>query len=295
MKKSRFTLIELLVVIAIIAILAAMLLPALQQARMRAHASSCVSNLKNLGVIASTYTDDNRGFWPAQSTTVSGNATERTHMLGDFTWPICLIKGKYIPDWRTDKKSKWPNQPAYRCPSIPFVFMKSGSSEIWAAQVYSSPGMAGNGIEDNDRANATDANPYWPGIWMNAGSLNDLRSEKTGSDNFNKVVHGGSMPSRRIWLADAGYYDNTYVPEIHSRCTFQAFKTSTASGGRIYPVHSARANILAHDAHVAVAQLDDLNDWHIPKAKIFNNAKQIFSTYVRCVRNPEAPKELYSF
>ena len=63
-KTRVFTLIELLIVIAIIAILASMLLPALNKAREKAQSTACIANLKQIGLCFNMYQNDNKEYYP---------------------------------------------------------------------------------------------------------------------------------------------------------------------------------------------------------------------------------------
>ena len=97
MKKARmiFTLIELLVVIAIIAILAAMLMPALSRARMAAQTASCLANLHQIGRAHLQYgMDYNDIILPVTVKASSGNYTNRgivgNDFTGEFYWPYYL-------------------------------------------------------------------------------------------------------------------------------------------------------------------------------------------------------------
>ena len=82
-RKDYFTLIELLVVIAIIAILAAMLLPALQQARGRGDNASCQSNCRQIATAVDMYTGDFAGYYPMSAT-----------LQGD--WAFELYRKNYV-------------------------------------------------------------------------------------------------------------------------------------------------------------------------------------------------------
>ncbi len=81
-KKLKFTLIELLVVIAIIAILAAMLLPALNKARGKARSISCLSMQKQLSLILINYMDERDGYLPGYNAV--GVATQWFSKLRDL-------------------------------------------------------------------------------------------------------------------------------------------------------------------------------------------------------------------
>ena len=85
--KRTFTLIELLVVIAIIAILAAMLLPALSKAREKARAIGCVNNFKQHGVYLALYADDYEDTIP-HSVSVQDSWYNRAYESGVWPWGL---------------------------------------------------------------------------------------------------------------------------------------------------------------------------------------------------------------
>ncbi len=89
--KKGFTLIELLVVISIIAVLAAILMPALGRAREMAKAASCQSNLHNVGLTLHMYTADNRGYFPVCYKYLDGDGSGN----GYFHWTAQIDTSEY--------------------------------------------------------------------------------------------------------------------------------------------------------------------------------------------------------
>jgi prepilin-type N-terminal cleavage/methylation domain-containing protein len=128
LSKSRsgtgFTLVELLVVIGIIAVLVALLLPALQKAKDQANAVKCANNMKQLITAFATFAHDNKGHLPGNR----DNYAEREE------WKRCFLFGGFVWSSNFDKAPQsgtiWKyirNYDVYRCPSLQGNYASVGS------------------------------------------------------------------------------------------------------------------------------------------------------------------------
>jgi prepilin-type N-terminal cleavage/methylation domain-containing protein/prepilin-type processing-associated H-X9-DG protein len=143
---SAFTLIELLVVIAIIAILAAILLPVLAQAQVRAQAIKCVSNNKQIGLAILMYAGDNNEVVPPLNT--DAYPPPQVEPPGVYWWFEYLAQGRYVT---TDSNNDYDDN-VWRCPAVAQADLIAAST-IYGIQLEGYGPMEGNPAGENYGAN----------------------------------------------------------------------------------------------------------------------------------------------
>jgi prepilin-type N-terminal cleavage/methylation domain-containing protein/prepilin-type processing-associated H-X9-DG protein len=245
-KVLGFTLIELLVVIAIIAILAAMLLPALAKSKEKAKGIKCTNNLKQLGLALIIYGDDN-GFYPAAYDNTSGQLPNNA-----WIWPPLLRSTMY----------KSASTDVFRCPSAPdtaqWVPTFTGSHPaIYGYQANETP-LVPNGASFmsygyNVWGSACGAAPY-------KGLGATTSSPKTKPADVRKPVDC-------IALADSNWDTKNGGSTLYSG-EIGMYWDSSGNGDhrRAWPLdlHSKRANVLFCDGHAQAVKRDTIISWLNP-------------------------------